>query len=65
MRYIMIIQNKFKVPTSRDIHLEIAKFLRGELETSNTNYLRQNNHKEIMWSDPLGKQNNSTIEDFL
>ena len=42
------------VPTSRDIHTEIGKFLRGELPLSNTNYLRQNNHYETMSSDPSG-----------
>lgn len=44
------------VPTSRDIHTEIAKFLRGELPLSNTNYLRQNNHYETIEYDPLGKE---------
>jgi site-specific DNA-cytosine methylase len=42
------------VPTSRDIHTEIGKFLRGELQMSETNYLRQNNHYEKMEYDPLG-----------
>jgi DNA (cytosine-5)-methyltransferase 1 len=42
------------VPTSRDIHTEIGKFLRGELPLSNTNYLRQNNHYETMSYDPAG-----------
>jgi site-specific DNA-cytosine methylase len=53
------------VPTSRDIHTEIYKFLKGELSFSNTNYLRQNNHKEEMWADPLGTNNSASLEGFL
>lgn len=53
------------VPTSRDIHLEIGKFLRGELPMSETNFLRQNNHREEMWADPIGKSTQNTLEGFL
>lgn len=54
------------VPTSRDIHGEIAKFLRGELELSDTNYLRQNNHYEKIEYDPLGKRVGSkSLEAFF
>lgn len=53
------------VPTSRDIHTEIGKFIRGELEMSDTNYLRQNNHYEKMENDPLGKTDMATLEEFF
>lgn len=53
------------VPTSRDIHLEIAKFLRGELSMSDTNYLRQDNHNEKMWSDPLSTIQKSPLDTFF
>jgi hypothetical protein len=53
------------VPTSRDIHLEIAKFLRGELSFSDTNYLRQDNHKEKTYSDPSGIATHKTVEEFF
>jgi site-specific DNA-cytosine methylase len=53
------------VPTSRDIHTEIAKFIRGELPMSDTNYLRQNNHYEKIEYDPLGKTNVATLEEFF
>jgi hypothetical protein len=53
------------VPTSRDIHSEIAKFIRGELPFSDTNYLRQNNHYEKIEYDPLGKTNKVTLEEFF
>jgi site-specific DNA-cytosine methylase len=51
--------------TAKDIHLEIAKYLRGELEMSTTNYLRQNNHKEVTENDPLGSDNRVTLEEFF
>lgn len=53
------------VPTSRDIHSEILKFLEGKLPFSDTNYLRQNNHKEIIEYDPRGKRNMATLEEFM
>ena len=53
------------VPTSRDIHSEVAKFIRGELAISETDYLRQNNHKELTENDPRGKMDISTLEEFL
>jgi site-specific DNA-cytosine methylase len=53
------------VPTSRDIHTEIAKFIRGELSMSNTNYLRQNNHNETMGPDPLGTVDRESLEEFF
>ena len=53
------------LPTSRDMHIEIAKFLRGELPMSDTNYLRQNNHKEETWSDSYGTKNAASLEGFL
>lgn len=53
------------VTTSRDIHTEIAKFLRDELPLSDTNYLRQNNHTEKMESDPLGSRNISSLMEFI
>ena len=53
------------VPTSRDIHTEVAKFIRGELSFSETNFLRQNNHKEETSVDPYGKNNQPTLEEFF
>lgn len=53
------------VLTSADIHGEIAKFLRGELELSDTTFLRQNNHKEEMVFDPLGKDMTPNLEAFI
>ena len=53
------------VPTSRDIHTEIAKFIRGELPMSATNYLRQDNHIEKMYKDPLGISTHKTVEEFF
>ncbi len=54
------------VPTSRDIHSEIAKFIRGELPMSGTNYLRQNNHYEKNEYDPLGTgSQKATLEEFF
>jgi site-specific DNA-cytosine methylase len=53
------------VPTSRDIHTEIAKFVRGELPLSDTNYLRQDNHIEKMYNDPLGSSTQNTVEEFF
>lgn len=51
--------------TARDIHLEIAKYINGELEMSTTNYLRQNNHKETIEMDPLGSDSSATLEEFF
>lgn len=53
------------VPTSCDIHTEIGKFVRGELEMSDTNYFRQDNHNEKMWADPRGKTDTPSLEEFL
>jgi site-specific DNA-cytosine methylase len=53
------------VPTSRDIHSEIAKFIRGELPLSDTNYLRQDNHNEKTYNDPLGSTTHKTVEEFF
>lgn len=53
------------VPTSRDIHTEIHKFLKGELSFSDTNYLRQDNHNEKMFSDPSGNTEKATLEGFF
>lgn len=53
------------VPTSRDIHAEIAKFIRGELALSDTNYLRQDNHIEKTYNDPLGASSQKTVEEFF
>jgi site-specific DNA-cytosine methylase len=53
------------VPTSRDIHTEIAKFIRGELPLSDTNYLRQDNHIEKTYGDPLGTITRNTVEEFF
>lgn len=53
------------VPTSRDIHTEIGKFVRGELPMSDTNYLRQDNHNEKTWADPKGKNTQASLEEFF
>jgi site-specific DNA-cytosine methylase len=53
------------VPTSRDIHTEIAKFIRGELPLSDSNYLRQDNHIEKTYSDSLATTSKQTIEEFF
>ncbi len=53
------------VPTSRDVHSEILKFLKGELQFSETNYLRQNNHTEVMSYDPMGSSKISSLEGFI
>jgi hypothetical protein len=45
--------------------IEIKKFLNGELQFSDTNFLRQNNHNEKMWADPRGTVNASNLEDFF
>lgn len=36
------------VPTARDMCLEIKKFLNGELEFSDTDFIKQNNHKKVI-----------------
>ena len=53
------------VPTSRDIHSEIQKFIRGELEMSDGDFLRQNNHKQLTEYDNYGNINISTLEEFM
>ena len=53
------------VPTSASIHGEIAKFLRGELELSDTTFLRQNNHTEETMFDPLGKDMRQNLTEFF
>jgi site-specific DNA-cytosine methylase len=53
------------VPTSRDLHSEIGKFLSGELDLSDTTYLRQNNHKQLMEFDPNGKDTTPSLEEFM
>jgi len=53
------------VPTSRDMHLEISKFLTGDLELSNTTYLRQNNLKQLMEYDPNGTDTTPNLEEFF
>lgn len=51
--------------TARDMCLEIAKFLNGELPESDTNYFRQNNHNKKTWSDPNGTVNRASLEEFF
>lgn len=51
--------------TARDICFEIKKFLNDELEMSNTNFLRQNNHNEKMWSDDRGTVSRSDLVEFF
>jgi site-specific DNA-cytosine methylase len=53
------------VPTSRDMHLEIEKFLNGELDYSETTYLRQNNLKQLMEYDPNGTDTTPNLEEFF
>jgi len=53
------------VPTSRDIHTEILKFIEGKLSLSDTNFFRQNNHKETVENDPRGTVNRQTLEEFF
>jgi len=53
------------VPTSRDLHKEIQKFLKDELPLSETTYLRQNNHKQLMEFDPKGKDTSTNLEEFF
>jgi len=53
------------VPTSRDMHLEIGKFLTGELKESETTYLRQNNLKQLMEFDPNGTDTTPNLEEFF
>jgi site-specific DNA-cytosine methylase len=53
------------VPTSRDLHTEIAKFLTGKLELSDTTYLRQNNHKQLLELDPNGVDTTPNLEEFF
>ena len=53
------------VPTSRDMHLEIGKFLTGELKESETTYLRQNNLKQLMEHDPNGTDTTPNLEEFF
>jgi hypothetical protein len=60
----MIAQN---VPTctAHDICFEIKKFLSGELQFSDTNFLRQNNHNEKMWADYRGTSSHSNLTEFF
>lgn len=53
------------VTTSRDIHLEVAKFIRNELPMSETNFYRQDNQHEKSYADTNGKTIKSTIEAFF
>jgi site-specific DNA-cytosine methylase len=53
------------VTTSRDIHLEVAKFIRGELPMTETNFYRQDNQHEKSYHDPNGKTIKSTLEAFF
>jgi site-specific DNA-cytosine methylase len=53
------------VVTSRDMHAEIAKFLTGDLEISDTTYLRQNNFKQLFEFDPKGKDTTPNLEEFF
>lgn len=53
------------VPTSRDMHLEIQKFLNTELKLSDTTYLRQNNFKQSLELDPNGKDTTPNLEEFF
>ena len=53
------------VPTSRDMHLEIQKFLNEELDLSDTTYMRQNNFKQLLELDPNGKDTTPNLEDFF
>jgi len=53
------------VPTSRDMHLEIQKFLNTELKLSDTTYLRQNNFKQLLELDPNGKDTTPNLEEFF
>ena len=53
------------VPTSRDMHLEIGKFLTGELDMSESTYLRQNNHKQLMEHDKTGVDTTPNLAEFF
>ena len=53
------------VPTSRDLHTEIGKFLTGKLDLSDTTYLRQNNHKQLMELDPNGVDTTPNLSEFF
>jgi hypothetical protein len=47
------------------MHLEIEKFLNGELDYSETTYLRQNNLKQLMEYDPNGTDTTPNLEEFF
>jgi hypothetical protein len=53
------------VPTSSDLHSEIAKFLAGELDMSESTYLRQNNHKQLMEHDKTGVDTTPNLAEFF
>jgi len=53
------------VPTSRDMHLEISKFLTGELDMSESTYLRQNNLKQLMEHDKNGVDTTPNLAEFF
>ena len=65
LRRMNHIAQNVPVPTSRDMHSEIAKFLGGDLSLSETTYLRQNNHKNLTENDPRGKSTIPTVEEFF
>ena len=52
------------VVTSCDIHAEVAKFIRGELKFSDTDYFRQNNHNETNEIDAMGRTNYIPLDQF-
>jgi site-specific DNA-cytosine methylase len=51
--------------TARDMTYEAIKFLKGGLQLSESNYVRQNNHSQKTEYDPLGTTNNTSIEHFF
>jgi len=53
------------VPTSADLHSEIAKFLTGELDMSESTYLRQNNHKQLIEHDKNGVDTTPNLAEFF
>ena len=53
------------VPTSADLHSEIAKFLTGELDLSESTYLRQNNHKQLIEHDKNGVDTTPNLAEFF
>ena len=47
------------------MHLEIGKFLTGELDMSESTYLRQNNHKQLMEHDKTGVDTTPNLAEFF